>query len=208
MKSNSLELIGLQVARDGQVLIHGLTYRLAAGELLLVQGKNGAGKSTLLKTIAGLIRPRAGQIHIAGLPATHAPAPLYIGHKRGLTLSMSVRDNIAIWAQLSQNADLIGAALHYWDLEGLENVPLHTLSAGWQQRVALARLIAVPSGIWLLDEPIANLDGEGIGLLHSLIQTRLEQGGIVLITSHADWQDEKVKKLNISELAQVSEVIH
>jgi heme exporter protein A len=209
MNSNSLELDNLRIARDGQELIHGLTYRLAAGELLLIQGKNGSGKTTLLKTIAGLLPSAGGDIRINGTPLRQAlPRPLFIGHKRGLNLSMSVFDNVALWARLTDSVELIDAALHYFDLDGIESVPLHTLSAGWQQRVALTRLITMPSIVWLLDEPLANLDSDGIALLHQLVQTRLEQGGIALMTSHAEMQGEKVKKLNISELVDTAEVIH
>ncbi len=209
MKSNTLELNNLQIARDGQVLVHGLTYRLNGGDILLVQGHNGSGKSTLLKTIAGLLAPASGEIHLNGEPAhRHPHRPVFIGHKRGLTLSMSVADNVRLWAEASDNMELYAAALHYFDLEGLEDVTLSQLSAGWQQRVALTRLITMPAFLWLLDEPIANLDHDGIALLHNLIQTRSEQGGIILMTSHADVQGEAIKKLNLSELAVTSEVIH
>lgn len=210
MNSNSLELHNLQVARDGQVLVHGLSYRLAGGDMLVVKGKNGSGKSTLLKTIAGLVPPAGGEIHLNGqrLTAHSQPRPLYMGHKRGLNLGLSVADNVRIWAAATDNLELYAAALHYFDLEGLEQVALHTLSAGWQQRVALTRLITMPAHVWMLDEPTANLDQDGITLLHNLIQTRMEQNGIILMTSHADIQGEGFKTLNISELVNSSEVIH
>jgi heme exporter protein A len=210
MKSNSLELIDLKIARDGQGLVHGLNQRMAGGDLLLVRGLNGAGKSTLLKTVAGLLRPAGGEIRINGarLTADSQPRPLFFGHKRGLTLSMSVADNVKLWARATDNEELYEAALHYFDLDELREVPLHTLSAGWQQRVALTRLITMPATVWLLDEPTANLDSDGMRLLHSLIETRLEQGGIILMTTHAEIQGEHVKQLNISELLDVAEVIH
>jgi len=210
MKSNSLELLNLQVARDGQSLIHGLTYRLNGGDLVLVQGKNGSGKSTLLKTIAGLVPPAGGEILQNGTTLTNysQPSPLFFGHKRGLNLGMSVADNVRLWARVTDNDELYNAALHYFDLDGLEDVPLHTLSAGWQQRVALTRLITMPAHVWLLDEPTANLDHDGMQLLHNLIQTRVEQNGIILMTSHAEIQGEKVKIINISELMEEAEVVH
>ncbi len=210
MNSNSLELKSLQVARDGQVLVHELTYRLSGGDLLIVKGKNGSGKSTLLKTIAGLLPAAMGEIHINDHLLTNdsQPRPLYMGHKRGLNLGLSVADNVRLWAAATDNMELYAAALHYFDLEGLEEVPLHTLSAGWQQRVALTRLITMPALVWLLDEPTANLDQEGMQLLHNLIQTRIEQNGIILMTSHADIQGEGFKTLNISELVGEAEVVH
>lgn len=210
MQGNSLELSDLKVARDGQVLVHGLSYRLAGGDLLLVRGKNGSGKSTLLKTIAGLVPAAAGRMTLNGAELTRdsQPRPLYLGHKRGLDLSLTVADNVRLWARAGGYPELYAAALHYFDLEGLEEVMLHTLSAGWQQRVALTRLITMPSHLWLLDEPTANLDADGMRLLHHLIETRLEQGGIILMTTHAEIQGEHVKQLNISELVTEAEVMH
>lgn len=210
MKSNSLELRQLEIARDGQVLVHGLTYRLEGGDLLIVKGKNGVGKTTLLKTIAGLLLPAGGAVFQNGtkIPNFSQPRPIFIGHKRGLNLGLSVGDNVRLWARLSDNLELYNAALHYFDLEGLENVPLHSLSAGWQQRVALTRLITIPAHVWLLDEPLAHLDKEGMALLNQLIQTRTEQNGIVVMTSHADIQGDGFKLLDISELQSEYEVIH
>ena len=210
MISNSLVFQNLQVARDGQVLVHGLTYRLNGGDLLIIKGRNGSGKSTLLKTVAGLVPVAGGEIIQNGTTLTKdsQPRPLYLGHKRGLNLGLSVADNVKHWARLTDNMELYHAALHYFDLEGLEEVPLHTLSAGWQQRVALTRLITMPAITWLLDEPTANLDRDGMELLHNLIQTRIEQQGIILMTSHADIQGEGFKTINISELPDNVEVMH
>lgn len=210
MKSNSLEFRNLQVARDGQILLHGLTYKLAGGDLLIVKGRNGSGKSTLLKTVAGLVPTAGGEMLQNGIriPDFSQPRPLYLGHKRGLNPGLSVADNVRLWARLSRNMELYAAALHYFDLEGLEDVTLGTLSAGWQQRVALTRLITMPALIWLLDEPMANLDRDGMELLHQLIQTRLEQDGIILMTSHADIQGEGFKTIDISDLNENMEVVH
>ena len=132
--------------------------------------------------------------------------PLYIGHKRGLVPSMSVVDNVSFWAKASGHPELAAAAMHYFDLDDIPEASTGDLSAGWQQRVALTRLITIPKGIWLLDEPMANLDAEGIALLQSLIQSRLEQGGIILIATHAQLQGERVKVLNVSGLKDTSKV--
>ncbi len=64
-------------------------------------------------------------------------------------------------------------------------MPFEALSAGWKQRVNLARLILTPAMLWLLDEPTSNLDAHGVGLLQSLLGTRLERGGMIIMASHA-----------------------
>jgi heme exporter protein A len=75
-------------------------------------------------------------------------------------------------------------ALKSVGLEGYEDVPLRQLSAGQKKRVALARLLLVPAALWLLDEPYANLDLEGINLVNRMIAAHLREGGAALVTTH------------------------
>ncbi len=207
MKSNSLELKSLTVTRDGALLIPTLNYRLESGEMLIVAGANGSGKSSLLKCIAGLLPSAGGGILLNGLPISDCARDCitYLGHQRGLSLAMSVMDNVAFWGRAYDRYDVVDAALHYFDLDDIADVPVRTLSAGWQQRVALTRLITQPGFLWLLDEPTANLDQQGVNLLHSLLEARLEQGGITLMTTHANVEGEKVKTLDLSNLPIAAE---
>jgi heme exporter protein A len=199
MKSNSLELDGLVVAREGAPLMSPLNLSIAEGEMLAVRGSNGSGKSTLLKTLAGLIPAHSGSATIGGAPVAETSI-LYVGHKSGLARDMSVYDNVVLWARLHNAPELTAAALHYFDLRDIADVPLHTLSAGWQQRVVLTRLITIPAKLWLLDEPTANLDSAGTSLLQTLLHARLEQGGMVVIATHVDMKGDFVKTINISNL--------
>lgn len=207
MKSNSLELSELMVGREDAPLTAPLSMTLKAGEVLMVRGSNGSGKSTFLKTLAGLIAPFSGSITFNGAwPMPHAP--LYLGHKQGLAREMTVRDNVSLWAGMSGYSEITGAAMHYFELEDIANVPLSQLSAGWQQRVMLTRLITIQSSLWLLDEPTANLDQEGAQLLQSLMQVRLEQGGIVVVATHSQMEGEMIKTININELNKTPEVVN
>jgi heme exporter protein A len=199
MKSNSLVMESLVVARDGVPLTPPISMALAGGEMLAIHGANGSGKSTLLKTVAGLIPIYQGSIRVND--AWPAPLrPLYIGHKRGLSPDMSVHDNVSFWARAYGYPELTAAAMHYFDLEDIPHAKVNELSAGWQQRVALTRLITMPCAMWLLDEPMANLDAEGMALLQSLIQSRIEQGGIILIATHMLLQGERIKSMNINAI--------
>lgn len=204
MKSNSYELQDLVIGRDGAALTPPISMRIEGGEMLLVRGANGSGKSTLLKIMAGLLAPHAGQFIVTHKGEPHHP--LYLGHKRGLTPSMSVYDNVAFWAKAAGFRELIPAAIHYFDLDDVADAPLGTLSAGWQQRVMLTRLITMQATLWLLDEPIAHLDTEGTALLQSLAQSRLEQGGMIVMTTHTEIQGNMVKTLNLSELNETLKV--
>lgn len=206
MKSNSLAFESLVVARDGAPLTQPISIALTRGDMLAIHGGNGSGKSTLLKTVAGLLPMYSGSIRMnEAWPAEQRP--LYIGHKRGLSPSMSVLDNVSFWAKASGYPELTSAAMHYFDIDDIPHAAVSELSAGWQQRVALTRLITIPTGVWLLDEPMANLDAAGVALLQSLIQSRLEQGGIILIATHMQLQGERLKTINISELNGEVEVV-
>lgn len=196
MKSHTLTLTELIVAREDAALTKPISLELSSGEMLVIHGSNGSGKSTLLKMIAGLLPVKQGAIRMnGGWPVD--PAPLYLGHQRGLTPSMSVYDNVSFWAKATGFPELTAAALHYFDLEDVASTRVENLSAGWQQRVALTRLITQPSILWLLDEPTANLDVEGMGLLQSLMQSRLSQGGIILVASHLQLQGESIRVLQL-----------
>ncbi|MES2983560.1 MAG: heme ABC exporter ATP-binding protein CcmA [Pseudomonadota bacterium] len=205
MKSNSLTLASLVVAREGAPLTAPITLALEGGQMLAIHGANGSGKSTLLKTLAGLVAPDSGTIAINGAwPA--ARRPFYLGHKRGLVPTMSVYDNVAFWARAAGYPELTAAAMHYFELTDIADTTVTTLSAGWQQRVALTRLITIPTALWLLDEPTANLDTEGTALLQSLMQSRLEQGGIVVVATHTRVGGDSIKILNLSELNKTLKV--
>jgi heme exporter protein A len=206
MKSDNLELLDVSIAREGAMVLPPITQRLKSGDVLAIRGRNGSGKSTLLKAVAGLLPLAGGQILFNGKPLLDAPdftrSIVYVGHKRGVEPGMSVKAHVSFWAGAFKSRELIGAALHYFDLEDIADVPVHTLSAGWQQRVALTRLILQPGKIWLLDEPTAGLDDDGMRLLNGIIESRTEQGGMILIASHAPFAGDKVQVLDLNTLTQ------
>lgn len=197
VKSNSVNMQALVVAREGAALTRPLTVALSSGDMLAVHGSNGSGKSTLLKTIAGLLPPGEGAVTVN--EGVETPV-LYLGHRLGLSPELTVYDNIVLWAGLHDAPELVGAALHYFELGDIANVPVGKLSAGWQQRVALTRLITVPSALWLLDEPTSNLDADGIILLQNLMESRLQQGGIIVVATHIALSGENIKTININKL--------
>jgi heme exporter protein A len=212
MKSDNLQLKELVIGRDDVAMLPPISLQLNPGEMLMIRGRNGSGKSSLLKCIAGLLQPMDGMVQWGNVAmGEHALYPygiLYLGHKRGLDLSMSVKANVSFWAKAYRQPELIDAALHYFDLEDIADTAVHQLSAGWQQRVALTKLITQPGAIWLLDEPTANLDGDGLALLHSLIQTRIEQGGIVVVASHVSFDGPRVRLLDLDQLSPGLNDVH
>jgi heme exporter protein A len=174
--------------RGEKVLFRDVGFCLQEGALLLLKGPNGAGKTTLLRMLAGLMEPQAGRITWNGEPIENnydfRRELMVIGHKSAVKLDYTVQENLDFWARMYDTRMLVPAALKFFDLRSFQDVPAGQLSAGWQRRVALARLIVSPCKLWFLDEPTNFLDEDAVILTASLIESRVNQGGIVVMASH------------------------
>ena len=184
-----LEARGLTFARNDEAIFGPLEFALHAGEVVLIEGDNGSGKTSLLKVLSGLIEPSGGEVLLNGTPLTTARLShqvALLGHLLGLKLELTALQNLRFAIGLGgiKSGITPQLALASVGLEGFEEQPLRTLSAGQRKRVALARLLLVPAGLWLLDEPYANLDRGGIELVNRLLDHHARQGGAALITSH------------------------
>lgn len=178
----------LTCVRGDAVLFRDLGFCLTPGSLLLLKGPNGIGKTSLLKILCGLLPPDHGQVTWVGDPIAGNEAfkrdMMVVGHKSAVKLESTVEENIRFWARLYSTDMLVPAAMKYFDLTAFKDTPAGELSAGWQRRVALARLIVAPCRLWLLDEPTNFLDDVGVQLTASLIESRVSQGGMVIAASH------------------------
>lgn len=184
-----LEANGLLFARNEEVVFGPLDFSLNAGEVVLIEGDNGSGKTTLLKVLSGLLQPSRGGIRLHGEPLTLARLSVQVallGHQSGLKTDLTPLENLqfAIGVFGLRSGVTPHLALISVGLEGYEDVPARQLSAGQMKRVALARLLLVPAALWLLDEPYANLDREGIDLVNRLLDAHARRGGAALVTSH------------------------
>jgi heme exporter protein A len=180
---------GLTFTRNDEPVFGPLDFVVAASEALLVQGGNGAGKTTLLRVLAGLLRADAGEIHIDGRVAKadlRARAIAYLGHLPALKADLDTLENLDFLCGLHgrRPRQLPGNALAMVGLAGYEDTLARQLSAGQKKRLSLARLWLSPAPLWLLDEPYANLDLDGINLVNRMISAHLRDGGAALVTTH------------------------
>ena len=180
---------GLAFARNEEPVFGPLDFAVDAGEALLVQGGNGVGKTTLLRVLAGLLRADAGQVLVQGKPASpelRARAVAYLGHLPALKGELTVLENLDFLCGLHgrREGQRIEAALEITGMAGYEDAPARQLSAGQKKRVTLARMWLSPAPLWLLDEPYANLDLDGINLVNRMISAHLRDGGAALVTTH------------------------
>jgi heme exporter protein A len=177
----------LACLRGGREVFAGLNFSADSGEALLVTGHNGAGKTTLLRLIAGLLEPAQGEIElVGGAPDASLPEQAhYLGHRDALKPALTVLENLQFWYAFLGGRDAPAAsALDPVGLAGLAGLPAGYLSAGQRRRLSVARLLAAPRPVWLLDEPTAALDTAGQQRLLGLMHAHLAGGGIIVAATH------------------------
>ncbi len=181
----------LAIARGDRVLVEDFDLEVAAGEAVVLTGPNGSGKTSLLRAVAGLIRPLAGQIRIAG---ESGPVPLedaiaqdahLVGHQDGLKGARAAWDEVVFQVRWSGGSEASArAALERLGLGRLAGLQTRRLSAGQRRRLALARLVASPRSLWLLDEPLAPLDRGERARFGALMAEHVAGGGLILAAAH------------------------
>ncbi|PZO05587.1 MAG: heme ABC exporter ATP-binding protein CcmA [Alphaproteobacteria bacterium] len=182
-----LSVSGLTISRGERVLIRDLTFGLESGEVVALTGANGAGKTSLLRALAGFLRPDAGTIAYDGADLSEARRRHlhWQGPMDGLKSARRAGDELAFQARYAgADIDGIAAAVDLLALTPLLDLEVRQLSAGQKRRLALARLIAAPRPLWLLDEPLSPLDARWRAVMGTLIQAHVDKGGAVIAAVH------------------------
>ncbi|MDO9222611.1 MAG: heme ABC exporter ATP-binding protein CcmA [Caulobacter sp.] len=178
----------LAIRRGERLLFQHLGFTVGPGEAVALTGRNGAGKTSLLRAVAGLLRPAAGTIRFEGVADAEEARTRdlhLIGHHDGLKGGRTAREELAFAARWTggDDAGLVRAA-ETLDLGRLLDLEVRKLSAGQRRRVGLARLVAAPRTLWLLDEPLAPLDSIWRERIGTLLADHLAGGGMLLAAVH------------------------
>ncbi len=186
----------LTCQRGGRVVFADLSFQLRAGAAVMLLGPNGSGKSSLLRVLAGLLKPSQGSLNWNDLkasddPEAHVARLHYVGHHDALKPVLTVTENVRFWASLHDSGGQASQqrtedALSRLDLLRLRDYPCKMLSAGQKRRANLARLLAAPAQLWLLDEPATALDRASVATLESIIADYRAAGGMVILSTHQD----------------------
>lgn len=205
----ALEILNLGCVRQERQIFSGVSLSVSEGECVWVRGKNGAGKSSLLRIVADLLKSSSGKITWHGKDIHEDPDEFhhqfqYIGHQEALKSVLTVRENLDFWCDYV-GSDRTETALSAFQLSDLADFQVRILSAGQKKRSNLARLLACPAPLWILDEPVSSLDTHHIELFKSILVDHLKNGGMALLATHQDLQLAQIREFNLDHLKRENE---
>jgi ABC-type methionine transport system ATPase subunit len=197
--SDKLEVSGLRCGVGGAEILKGVGARFPEGSISAVVGPSGAGKSTLLRAINRLVEPSDGEVYLDGRP-TSGMNPLELRRRVGMVFQLpvlfggTVEDAVLYGARLAGKKADAGELLGMVGLDAsLSGRDPESLSVGQQQRVSVARSLALEPEVLLMDEPTSALDDAARRQIEELIRELKERSGLtILLVSHDLSQVERV----------------
>ena len=182
----------LSIERLDKKIFENINLSLTPGNITILKGKNGSGKTTLLKAILNLIEPSFGSIFWKGKLLkrnlydfyNHAT---YIADTTSSLRKLTIKDNVNIWKKFfisKINDDQIETALKTLKLDNYLNKKVGTLSFGETKKLEFLRLIIENKNVWILDEPLSNLDEDSIELMKQTFEDHCSKEGSIIFSSH------------------------
>ena len=182
----------LSVERLDKKIFENISLSLAPGNITILKGKNGSGKTTLLKAILNLLEPSFGSIYWKGKLLKKNLYDFYnhvtyIGDTTSSLRKLTIRDNVNIWKKFfisNINDAQIEIALKTLKLDNYLNKKVGTLSFGETKKLEFLRLIIENKKVWILDEPLSNLDENSIELMKQTFEDHCSKEGSIIFSSH------------------------
>ncbi|HLG62779.1 MAG TPA: heme ABC exporter ATP-binding protein CcmA [Ktedonosporobacter sp.] len=190
--STIIEIRNLKKSYGLKPVLRGVELALRQGERMALLGANGAGKTTLLRILAGLTKPDAGTVTVAGLDCVQDAQQIrrlvgFVGHQPYLYEELTALENLLFFGRMYTVKHTRERALDLLQRVGLEKrvqERVSTLSRGQVQRLAWARALLHSPHLLLLDEPDTGLDQDGNELIDALLSEHSAQGGSIVFTTH------------------------
>ncbi len=182
----------LSVERIDKKIFENINLSLTPGNITILKGKNGSGKTTLLKAILNLIEPSFGSIFWKGKLLKRNfydfyNHTTYIADTTSSLKKLTIKDNVNIWKKFfisNINDAQIETALKTLKLDNYLNKKVATLSFGETKKLEFLRLIIENKKVWILDEPLSNLDEDSIELMKQTFEDHSSKEGSIIFSSH------------------------
>ena len=182
----------LSIQRLEKTIFENISLSLSPRNITILKGKNGSGKTTLLKAILNIIEPSFGSIYWKGKLLkknlydfySHVT---YIPDTTSSLKKLTIKDNINIWKRFfisDINNAQIETALKTLKLDNNLNKKVSTLSFGETKKLEFLRLIIENKNVWILDEPLSNLDDDSIELMKQTFEDHCAKEGSIIFSSH------------------------
>jgi heme exporter protein A len=182
-----LHVEGIARSFNRRSIFSDISFTLEAGQTLLIAGRNGSGKSTLVKILCGVLSSSRGSVHIAGAgEGDHRNAFGVVSPYLQVYDEFSAKENLEIAMHirgLRADSAALACLLARVALPAERTDPVRTFSSGMKQRVKYALALAHQPAILMLDEPMANLDDEGIRIVRALMEEHRRNGILIVATN-------------------------
>jgi ABC-2 type transport system ATP-binding protein len=188
---------GLSSGYHGKRVLEDVSFTIEEPAIYVVLGPNGAGKTTLFRTLAGILEPYAGTIEIDGVDvrdSTTGPQLQYLSHIDGIPDGLTVEEAIGFFAEVEGVSDReVDRVIQLLGIQEIRKRFFSELSAGQRKRTSIARVFLQERGIYLLDEPTANLDPKLAREMRDLV-LKLSRDDLVLYSSHNLFEAKEIGK--------------
>jgi len=182
----------LSIERSNKKIFENINLSLSPGKIILLKGRNGSGKTTLLKAIINIIEPTSGSIFWKGKILSKNLYDFYrnvtfIADRTSSLRKLTVQENINIWKKIFISKitnSQIENILKTLKLDFYLNQKVSSLSFGETKKLEFLRLIIEDKKIWILDEPLSNLDDETIDIIGQTFQDHRYKDGSIIFSSH------------------------
>jgi multiple sugar transport system ATP-binding protein len=213
----SVKLDNITKQYGNEIAVENMNFEVRDGEFLTLVGPSGCGKSTTMETIAGLTKPTEGSVHIGDRDVTNLPPKdrgiAMVFQNIALFPHMDVYDNISFGLRLrkydqEEIEKRVERAADIVQLEGMMDRMPEEMSGGQRQRVAIARAIVREPDVFLMDEPLANLDASlRIHMRTQLQRLHRELDTTIIYVTHDQAQamtmSSRIAVLNDGKLQQI-----
>ena len=182
----------LSIQRLEKKIFENISLSLSPGNITILKGKNGSGKTTLLKALLNIIEPSVGSIYWKGKLLKKNLYDFYnhvtfIADTTSSLKKLTIKDNINIWKRFFMsniNNTQIETALKTLKLDNYLDKKVGTLSFGEIKKLEFLRLIIENKKVWILDEPLSNLDDDTIELMKQTFEDHCAKEGSIIFSSH------------------------